>query len=143
MPKFSQKDVYIAINGTALSSFANHVDIDDAAEELDFTGYSSAGYREIGGGLKDATINVTFFSNFGTTVGDQVHSILQPLYASSGTFAIELRPTSAAVTATNPKLTMTARILSYSGLAGDVGDVSTFDASFRNAGTAGPVWGTS
>lgn len=142
MAKFSQKDVYIAVNGTALSTFATHVDIDDTAEELDFTGYSSAGYREIGAGLKDATVNVTFFSNFGTAVGDQVHSILQPLYASGGTFSLEIRRTSSAASPTNPKLTMTARILSYAGLAGDVGDVATFDASFRNAGTAGPVWGT-
>lgn len=143
MPKFSQKDVYIAVNGTSLSTFANHVDIDDAAEELDFTGYSANGYREIGAGLKDATVNVTFFSNFGTATGDQVHSILQPLYASGGTFLLELRPTSSAVSATNPRGSMVARLLAYSGLAGDVGDVATFDAAFRNAGTAGFTWGTS
>ena len=142
MPKYVQKDSYIAINGTALSNFANHVDIDDSADEIDFTGFSTAGYKEIGQGLHDATINVTWFGNFGTAVGDQVHSILQPLYQSGGTFSVEVRPTSAAVSATNPKAPMTARLFAYSGIAGDVGAAATFDAAFRNAGTAGLVWGT-
>jgi hypothetical protein len=136
------KDTYVAINGTALSSFASHCDIDDSADEIDFTGFSTNGYREIGQGLKDATINTTFFSSFGTAVGDQIHSILQPLYQSGGTFLVEVRPTSGAVSATNPKATMTARLYSYSGISGDVGDAATIDASFRNGGTAGLVWGT-
>jgi hypothetical protein len=142
MPKFVGKDTYLAINGTAISNFASHVDIDDSADEIDFTGFSTAGYREIGQGLKDATINCTLFGNFGTAVGDQVHSIVQPIYSSGGTCSVEVRPTSAAVSATNPKATMTARIYSYSGIAGDVGDAATFDVAFRNAGTAGLVWGT-
>src|SRR4051812_32016604 len=97
MAKVVLKDAYIAINGTAMSNFASHVDIDDSADEIDFTGFSAAGYREIGQGLKDATINVTWFQNYGTAVGDQVHSILQPLYQSGGTFSVEVRPTSGAV----------------------------------------------
>lgn len=142
MAKFVGKDTYFAINGTALSNFASHVDIDDNADEIDFTGFSTAGYREIGQGLKDATVNVTFFSSFGTAVGDQVHSIIQPIYQSGGTCTIEVRPTSGAVSATNPKYTLTARVYSYSGIAGDVGDAATMDVAFRNAGTAGGVWGT-
>ena len=142
MAKQVFKDGYIAINGTALSNFANHIDIDDSADEIDFTGFSTNGYREIGQGLKDATINVTWFQNFGTAVGDTVHSILQPLYASGGTFSVEVRPTSGAVSATNPKATMTGRLYSYSGIAGDVGAALTMDIAIRNAGTAGLVWGT-
>jgi hypothetical protein len=142
MPKFVGKDTYFAINGTALGSFASHVDIDDAAEEIDFTGFSTAGYREIGQGLKDATVNVTVFSSFGTAVGDQIHSIIQPIYSSGGTCSVEVRSTSSAVSATNPKYTGTFRVFSYSGIAGDVGDAATMDIGFRNAGTAGPVWGT-
>jgi hypothetical protein len=140
MAKMVLRDAYVAINGTALSNFASHVDIEDEADEIDFTGFSTAGYREFGQGLKDATINVTWFQDF---AANSVHAILQPLYSSGGTFAIEVRPTSGAVSATNPKATMTARLYSYSGLAGDVGDALTMDTSFRNAGTAGLTWGTS
>jgi len=133
------KDGYLAINGTALSNFASSLEIEDSADEIDFTGFSTNGYKEIGQGLKDATVTVTFFQDFAAA---SVHSILQPLYASGGTFSVEVRPTSAAVTATNPKATMTARMYSYSGIAGGVGDALTMDIAFRNAGTAGLVWGT-
>lgn len=139
MAKQVLKDAYIAINGTALSNFANHVDIDDSADEIDFTGFSPAGYKEIGQGLKDATVNVTWFQDF-AALG--VHSILQPLYQSGGTFSVEVRPTSSAVSSTNPKATMTGRLYSYSGIAGDVGGELTMDIAIRNAGTAGLVWGT-
>jgi hypothetical protein len=139
MAKQVFKDGYIAINGTVLSNFANHIDIDDSADEIDFTGFSTNGYREIGQGLKDATINVTWFQDFAAA---SVHSILQPLYSSGGTFSVEVRPTSSAVSSTNPKATMTGRLYSYSGIAGDVGDAMTMDIAIRNAGTAGLVWGT-
>jgi hypothetical protein len=139
MAKQTLKDAYVAINGTVLSNFANHVDIDDSADEIDFTGFSTAGYKEIGQGLKDATINVTWFQDF---AANSVHAILQPLYSAGGTFSVEVRPTSSAVSATNPKATMTGRLYSYSGIAGDVGDALTMDIAIRNAGTAGLVWGT-
>jgi hypothetical protein len=139
MGKYVLRDAYIAINGTVVSNYASSVELADDADDIDFTGFSSAGYKEIGQGLKDATITCTFFSDF---AAGGINGIIQPLYASGGTFGVEVRPTSAAVSATNPKATMTARIYSYSGIAGGVGDASTFDAAFRNAGTAGLVWGT-
>lgn len=139
MAKFVWRDAYIAINGTALSDHCSSLTIDDHGDEIDFTSFSSAGYREIGQGLKDATVTATFFSDFAAS---SVHAILQPLYTSGGTFGIELRPTSATVSSTNPKYTMTGRLFSYAGMGGGVGDAANFDVSFRNAGTAGPVWGT-
>lgn len=140
MAKYVMTNAYIAINGTAVSDHANSLNLEDTAEEIDFTGFTANGYREIGPGLKDATINATFFSDFAS---GQINSIIQPLYSSGGTFALEIRPTNTTVSATNPKATMTARVYSYSGIAGGVGEAATFDASFRNAGTAGLVWGTS
>ena len=133
-------NAYLAINGTAISDHASSLTLEDSAEEIDFTAFSSNGYREFGQGLKDATITATLFADFAAA---STHAILQPLYASGGTFAVEVRPVNIAVSATNPKATMTARIYSYSGIAGGVGEAATFDASFRNAGTAGLVWGTS
>lgn len=132
-------NAYIAVNGTSLSDHANSLTLEDSAEEIDFTSFSANGYREIGGGLKDATVTSTFFADFAAA---SVHAILQPLYQTGGTFGIEIRPVNTTVSSTNPKATMTARLFSYSGIAGGVGEAATFDAAFRNAGTAGLVWGT-
>jgi len=143
MAKFVLKDAYVAINGTVVSNLANTCELEDSADEVDFTGFSSAGYKEIGGGLKDGTVSITFFSDFATPgVNAGINNILQPLYSSGGTFSIEVRPTSGAASSTNPKMTATVRLFSYAGIAGAVGDAATFDAAFRNAGTAGFVWGT-
>jgi hypothetical protein len=133
------RDAYIAINGTAVSDHASSVELEDTADQIDFTGFSTAGYKQYGQGLHDAKITCTFFSDFAAL---NINSILQPLYASGGTFSIEVRPTSSVVSSTNPKATMTCSLFSYSGISGKIGDASTFDAVFQNAGTAGLVWGT-
>jgi hypothetical protein len=134
------RNAYIAINGTALSDHASSLEIEDSAEEIDFTSFSANGYKEIGQGLKDATITVSFFNDYAT---GSVHQILQPLYSSGGTFTVAVRPDAgAAVSATNPGGTMIARIYSYPGLSGAVGEANVMDVSFRNAGTAGLTWGT-
>src|SRR4051812_27603873 len=100
MAKFVLKDAYVAINGTVVSNLANTCELEDSADEVDFTGFSSAGYKEIGGGLKDGTVTITFFADFaaaGTNSG--INNILQPLYSSGGTFGLEVRPTSAVASA--------------------------------------------
>lgn len=139
MPKYVMTNAYLAVNGTSISDHASSLALEDTAEEIDFTSFSANGYREFGGGLKDATITATLFSDFAAA---NVHAILQPLYQTGGTFGVEVRPVNTTVSATNPKATMVARLFSYSGISGAVGEAATFEASFRNAGTAGLVWGT-
>lgn len=139
MAKHVATDRYIAINGTAYSDHFRSIEINDQADKIDFTGFSSAGYKQYGPGLKDAAVTGEVFSDFAAS---QVNAVLQTYYSNGGTFTLEVRPTSAAVSATNPKATMTASLYSYSGIAGAVGDAATFSVEFANAGTAGLVWGT-
>ncbi len=139
MAKFVLTNAYVAINGTAISDHCSSVTVEDSADEIEFTSFSANQYREFGQGLHDATITLTVFQDY---AGSSVYSILQPLYASGGTFGIEVRPINATVTATNPKATMTGRLYSFNPIAGAVGDAATTDISIRNAGTAGLVMGT-
>jgi hypothetical protein len=62
--KYVHKDAYIAINGTVLSDHASSLAIEDSADEVEFTAFSTAGYKEFGQGLKDCTITATFFQDF-------------------------------------------------------------------------------
>ncbi len=132
------KDVSIVINSVNLADHCSAVSMDDTADEIDFTGFSSAGYKEYGQGLKDGTVTVTIFQDF---AAGSVHATLQPL--SGASFPVVLKPTSAAVSATNPSLTMTAKLYSYAGLDGSVGEASIIEATFRNASSTGLVWATS
>src|SRR5690606_5111801 len=93
MAKDILRNAYFAINGTVYSDHCSALEVDDAAEEVDFTAFSPNGYREIGQGLKDATITATLFQDYAS--GSVFHA-LQPFYASGGTFEITLRPNAGA-----------------------------------------------
>jgi len=140
MAKFVLTDAYVAVNGTAISDHLSSVTVETSADEVEFTSFGTSGFREFGAGLKDATVTADAFQDFAAS---NLDSILYPLYSTGGTFALEVRPTSSAASSTNPKYTMTARLFSYSPIAGAVGDASTMAITFRNAGTAGLVRGTS
>ena len=68
---------------------------------------------------------------------------MQPLYQTGGTCGVEIRPVNTTVSATNPKGTMLAKIYSFPSMGGAVGDAAQVEVTFRNAGTAGLVMGTS
>jgi len=138
MAKQVLKDAYIVVNGTNLSDHVSSVTLEDTADEVEFTGFGGD-YREYGQGLKTASISLEVFQDF---AAGQVDAVMEPLYRTGGTFTVEVRPTSATVTSTNPKYTMVGRLFSYSPLQGAVGDANTTSVTINNGGTAGLVRGT-
>jgi hypothetical protein len=139
MSKFVLRDAYVAIAGTAYSDHASSCVIEDKADEVDVSSFGPAGYREIAQGLRDSTVTVEFFADFAASA---VNSALQPLYQGGGTFLLEVRPTSQPRSVTNPAALLTARLFSYPGFTGKVGDAAVTEAVFRNASTAGLTWAT-
>lgn len=140
MAKQILRNAFIQINGVNLSDHCSSVTVESTAEEIDLTAFTSAGYREFGQGFKDATITATFFQDYASA---SVHQTLQPLYDAGGTFALYVKADAATTTSTNPRIEMiTARMFGYNPIAGAVGEASTLDVSFRNAGTAGVTYGT-
>lgn len=141
MAKQILRDGYIQVNGVDLSDHCSSVTIEATVDDVDLTSFTTSGYREIGQGFKDATITATFFQDYAAA---SVHQTLQPLFDSGGTFSVHVKPTQSTTSATNPRMTMgTARMFGYSPLSGAVGEASTMDVAFRNAGTAGLTYGTS
>jgi hypothetical protein len=140
MGKMVLTDCYVGINGTAISDHVSSVTLEDTADEVEFTAFGPSAYREFGQGLKDANVTITVFQDY---AAGNIDAIFYPLYASGGTFGLEVRPDSDPVSSTNPKYTMTSRLYSYSPIAGAVGDANSNDINIRNAGTAGLVRGTS
>lgn len=135
MAKEVLRNVKITVGGTDLSDHCSSVTIEDTAEEVDFTAFGSAGYREFGQGLKDATISATFFNDHAAS---SVADTLQSYYSSGGTFDVKVWPDASG----SIVYTQTSRLYSNPTLAGAVGDANTIDVSFRNAGTAGVTRGT-
>ena len=135
MAKFVLKDASITVNGVNLSDHVSSVTIESSFDEVDFTAFGSK-YKEIGQGIGDATITLAVFQDFAAA---SVDATLWPLSQSGATFPVVVKPTSLAVSATNPSYTMTAVLLSFNPLAGAVGEASTTDVTLRNAANVGIV----
>lgn len=145
MAKQVLRNAYVAIGpvpggGTAISDHCSSVTIDNTYDEVDFTAFTSSAYREFGQGMGDATITLDVFQDFAAS---SIDAIFWPLAQSGGTFGIEVRAdATAAVSSTNPRYYMTARLFNFNPVAGAVGDALTTSIPCRNAGTAGLQRGT-
>lgn len=132
-------DAYVSINSVVLSDHANQVTIDDNREPVDITAFGATN-KTVTKGLGDGTISVTLFQDFGAA---KTHATLQPLVSSSTAVPVEIRPTSAARSATNPACLMQGLLMNYNMLSGSVGEASTITAEFQNGSQTGITYPTS
>jgi hypothetical protein len=114
------KDCYIVVNGTNLSDHISAVTVNLSKDDVETTSFSGGG-RERMQGLKDDSFELTLQQDFEAA---SVDAVFYPLYDLGTEFEVEVRPTSSAVSATNPKYTGDCILMEYSPLDGKVGDLS-------------------
>ena len=137
MAIFTLTDAMIIINGVTLSDHANQVTITDNREDKDATAFGATSKASLKG-LGEASIVIGLFQDFAAA---KTHATLSPLISSTTPVAIEVRPTSAARSATNPAaLLSTALMFDYAMLDASVGDVPMTSATFKNSGNAGMTY---
>jgi len=125
---------YVLVNGVDLSNQAHAAEVTTSTPEVDVTAFGDS-MMQYAAGIRDATINVTFFQS---QAAGSVDATLWPLSDGSSTFTVEVRRTNAARSATNPGWVMTSRMMGdYSPLQGDVGAALETNATFRNASQTG------
>lgn len=132
-------DALVIVNGVTLSDHANQVTIEDTRDSVDVTAFGATN-KAVAKGLGDAKITVQFFQDF---AAGKVHATLQPLIGSSSTVVVEVRPTSAARSATNPAAVLNGLLMNYNMLSGSVGDASSISAEFVNGSQTGLTYPTS
>lgn len=123
-------DAYFNVNSVVMSSFVRSLTVNYEAEMLDDTVMGTSGTRSNRPGLKNWSIDAEFLQDY---AAGAVDATLFPLVGAAA-FAIEVRPTSAAVSVTNPKYTGNAVLETYPPLTGEVGVLGTVSASFRSGG---------
>jgi hypothetical protein len=133
MAKFVLKNPIITVNSVDLSDHCSSVTIETQFDEVDGTGFGAT-YKQLLQGLGDATITLSMFQDF---VAGSVDATLWPLSQSGATFPVTVKPTSAAVGATNPRYDMTAVLLTYNPIDGQAGEMSKTDVTLRNAAQTG------
>ena len=119
MGKFVLTDAFVSINSVDLSANVETVTVNYGADTPEKTAMSESSKSRLPG-LKDFSLDIQFRQDFAAALVD---ATLFPLVGAAA-FPIEIRPTSAAVSASNPKFTGNALLGSYSPIGGTVGDVA-------------------
>lgn len=114
------KDCTISIGGVNLESKANSVTLNYEVESVDVTSFDGSGARKFAGGLVNLSVEVALMQDFAAS---QTEATIYPLVGTTTTVII--KPTSAAVSSTNPSYTITgAYLASHTPVAGGVGELN-------------------
>jgi hypothetical protein len=119
-------DVSVTINSVAVSGKATNVVITYEKEAVEITAFGDNS-RNFVGGLGNVTCDVTLNQDFAAS---SIEATIYPLVGTTTT--VTFKPTSGAVSATNPSYTITgAYLASHTPINGAVGELSTTELSFQ------------
>jgi hypothetical protein len=119
-------DASITINSVDLSTLANQVTLNYEKEAVESTAFGDTGRRYVAG-LQNITVDIEFMQDFAST---KVEATVFPLVGTSTTIVI--KPTSAAVSTTNPTYTISNTYLAaHTPVSGTVGELATTSLSFQ------------
>jgi hypothetical protein len=116
-------DASITINSVALSSKSNSVTVNYEVDSVEVTAFGSN--HNFIGGLQNNSIEIALMQDYAAS---QTEATIYPLVGTNTTLVI--KPTSGAVSATNPSYTITAFLASHTPVAGGVGELAMTTLSF-------------
>ena len=124
MAKLVAKDYNTTIAGTDYSNSLASITLDIEAEEVETTPFGSD-WRTRVSGLRNASVSFDFHQDFATGAVDEL------LWNNlGGTVEVVIKPTSDAVSATNPSYTFNALVTQTQPFANSVGDLATVSVEF-------------
>ena len=131
MASFVVTAEYVAINSVDMTAYVRSASLELSGDNVQFTNMASSGAHEYKLGLKGGTLNVEFNDDYAsTTVDDRLWGI----WNTGTNVTFEVRPTSAAVGASNPKYTGSVCPTGYTAVGGSVGDASVTSISWPTSG---------
>ena len=114
----------VVVNSVDLSAHVTSVAINRSADAVETTAMGDTA-RTYTGGLESGTLDITFNQDYASA---KVEATLYALVNTST--SVVVKPTAAAVAATNPSYTMSCFVAEYSPVDGSVGDLSTVNLSW-------------
>jgi hypothetical protein len=134
MAVFVLKDAAVTVNSVDLSDYVTSLTLNYETDSVEVTAMGATGHK-FTGGLQNISLDVTFNQDFAAS---QVAATLDALVGSTTTVVV--KPTSAAVGATNPSYTITDAFLAATQpVAGSVGDLASMSVSFTGGSLAKAV----
>ena len=115
----------ITINSIDLSDRANSVELNYEIDSVEVTAFGDTGHK-FTGGLQNVSCNIEFMQDFAAS---EVEATIYPLVGTTTT--VRIKPTSSAVSATNPEYILSNTFLaSHQPVAGAVGELAMTSLSF-------------
>ena len=130
MAIFVATDFSVSINGsTALASYLTQVELKTSANDITTTSFGNTWVTRVAG-LKEGSLTLQFNQDYAASAVD---ATLWPLLGSNATVVI--KPTSTAVSATNPAYTAVCVVNDLTPVGGQIGDLATFSVTWPTNGT--------
>jgi len=129
MAIFVATDFSVTVNGTALTSYLTQAELKTSVNDITTTSFGSQWVTRVAG-LKEGSLTLQFNQDYAAG-GPDVS--LWPLLGTSATVVI--KPTSTAVSATNPAYTAICLVNDLTPVSGQIGDLSTFSLTWPTNGT--------
>jgi len=118
-------DASITINSVALGDHSNTVTLNYEKDSVEVTAFGMTGHK-FTGGLQNNSLDIDLMQDFAAA---NVEATIFPLVGTQTTVVI--KPTSDAVSATNPSYTLTDTFLAaHTPVAGAVGELAMTSLSF-------------
>jgi len=129
MAIFVATDFSVTVNGTALTSYLTQAELKTSVNDITTTSFGNGWVTRVAG-LKEGSLTLQFNQDYAAGGPD---SVLWPLLGTSATVVI--KPTSTAVSATNPAYTAICLVNDVTPVSGQIGDLSTFSVTWPTNGT--------
>lgn len=133
MSRLVLTDAYVVLASTDISQYVTSVTLSSTLDVVETTGMSNTSRTRVAG-LRDNQITLEFNQDFASGALEQL------IYPSDATtkigtaVAMEVRPTSAAASTTNPKYTFNALITEWQSVSGSVGELATVSVTWPISG---------
>ena len=133
MARLVLTDAYVVLASTDISQYVTSVTLSSTLDVVETTGMSNTSRTRVAG-LRDNQITLEFNQDFASGALEQL------IYPSDATtkigtaVAMEVRPTSAAASTTNPKYTFNALITEWQSVSGSVGELATVSVTWPISG---------
>ena len=133
MARIVLTDASVVINGVNLSQYITSVGISTSEDVVDTTGMASGGARTRVSGLADNSLTLEFNQDFdalGTEVS--INAVGSSLVGTNTTVVV--KPTSGAVSVSNPSYSFSAVVAEWQPLSGAVGELATVSVTWPISG---------
>lgn len=128
MAIYMNETVTVTVNSVDLTDHITSIDFTETVSEIETTAMGDANVTRIGG-LKDGSVSISWHQDFASS---EVYATLNPLLGTTTTVLV--KPTSGAVSATNPSKSVSCLVTELPFVSGGVGELATFDTSWPFTG---------